>query len=164
MTGHVTEPVVHSSFTIERDYPHAPEKVFKAFSDITKKRRWFAEGEGFIVDSYDMDFRVGGLETASFRTEKANGPIPAGTVFKNYAVYMDIVPHKRIVSAYNMSKGDDRFSVSLATVQFEKTPKGVHVTFTEQGAFFEGADGAEMRKMGWEGLVDSLGRELNQHA
>ncbi|MBL8642632.1 MAG: SRPBCC domain-containing protein, partial [Rhodospirillaceae bacterium] len=142
-------------------------KVFAAFADPVKKRRWFAEGEGFIVDSYSLDFRVGGIEAASFRTAAANGPIAAGTVFKNHTTYHDIVPNQRIVSAYSMAMstpaGDHRFSVSLATVEFKVAAKGTQVLFTEQGAYFEGADGTEMRKAGWISLVDALARELAAH-
>ncbi len=32
--------ITHGTFTIEKRYPHAPEKVFDAFSDPVKKRRW----------------------------------------------------------------------------------------------------------------------------
>jgi uncharacterized protein YndB with AHSA1/START domain len=162
-----TAPIIHSSFTIERAYPHPVEKVWKAFADKAKKRRWFAEGEGFIINSYEMDFRVGGLETASFRTAKANGPIAAGTVFKNFATYYNIVPENRIVCAYSMSMGtkdgDKCFSVSLASFEFKATATGATLVMTEQGAYFEGADGAEMRKAGWNSLGDALGKELDTH-
>ncbi len=36
--------VTHSTFVIERSYPTSPERVFAAFADPAKKRRWFAEG------------------------------------------------------------------------------------------------------------------------
>ena len=39
--------VTHSTFVIERSYPTTPERVFAAFADPAKKRRWLAEGEGF---------------------------------------------------------------------------------------------------------------------
>jgi len=159
-----TQPIIHSSFNIERTYPCAPEKAFAAFADPVKKRRWFAEGEGFIIDKYELDFRVGGIERASFRTSADDGPFPAGTVFKNFGTYFDIVPNKRIVSAYNMSlgskDGDKCFSVSLASFEFTATAGGTLVLFTEQGAYFEGSDGAEMRKQGWNSLADALGKEL----
>ena len=38
--------VTHSTFSIERKYTAKPERVFAAFADPAKKRRWFGEGEG----------------------------------------------------------------------------------------------------------------------
>jgi uncharacterized protein YndB with AHSA1/START domain len=57
------QAVVHNTFVLERAYPVAPERVFAAFSDPAKKRRWFvADGENHQIESYDMDFRDGGRE------------------------------------------------------------------------------------------------------
>jgi hypothetical protein len=39
----------------------------QGFRDPAAKRRWFIEGEGWDVESYESDFRVGGLETSRFR-------------------------------------------------------------------------------------------------
>ena len=39
------QPTVnHSTFTLERNFPATPERVFSAFSDPAKKIRWFADG------------------------------------------------------------------------------------------------------------------------
>ena len=52
--------VTHATFVLERVYDAAPARVFKAFADPAAKRRWFAEGEGWQIDAFDADFRVGG--------------------------------------------------------------------------------------------------------
>jgi hypothetical protein len=36
------------------------------------KRRWFAEGEGWSIDEYKLDFRQGGSEVSRFRYQ--DGP------------------------------------------------------------------------------------------
>ncbi|SRR6266702_1911859 len=157
-TQTLTHSIVnHATFVIERSYSSTPERVFAAFSDPAKKRRWFAEGEGFGVRQFEMDFRVGGVESSRF--EITGGPYD-GTPCSNDTCYQDIVPNQRIVMAYTMALGDRRISASLATVEFLPTDKGTNLIFTEQAAFFEGGDGPEMRKEGWSKLLDSLAAEL----
>ena len=61
----------------------SPERVFAAFADPAKKRRWFAESEHHDVEQFEMDFRAGGVERASYRF-KAGTPFP-GTVLASIA-------------------------------------------------------------------------------
>jgi uncharacterized protein YndB with AHSA1/START domain len=144
--------VTHATFVIERSYPTSPQRVFGAFSDPAKKRRWFAADEEFKVDSFEMDFRVGGSERSSFRSQ--------GVTCTNDTVYRDIVPNRRIVIAYTMTLGDHRISSSHATAEFVPTEQGTDLIFTEQAAFFEGADGPQMREEGWRKLLENLAQEL----
>jgi uncharacterized protein YndB with AHSA1/START domain len=145
--------VTHSTFVIERSYLVKPEKVFAAFSDPSKKRRWFAEGEKSESEVIEMEFRVGGNERMRFRGEN-------GMVFTNHTIYRDILPERRIVFSYTMSLGDRCFSSSQATIELIPTQKGTDLIFTEQGAFFEGADGPQMREEGWRLLFDRLALEM----
>ena len=151
----------HGSFTIERVFRSNPAKVFDAFADPQKKRSWFAEGPGFHLDSFVMDFRVGGEEKSRFRFV-ADKPIAEGTPCANDTVYMDIVQNQRIVIAYSMSFGGAPFSVSLATMEFLPEGTGTRLVFTEQAAFFEGADGIEMREQGTRELLAQLAAELGE--
>lgn len=151
----------HGSFTIERTFRSGPAKVFDAFADPEKKRRWFAEGPGFHLDSFVMDFRVGGAEKSRFRFV-ADKPVPESTPCSNDTVYMDIVPNRRIVIAYSMSLAGAPFSVSLATMEFLPEGGGTRLVFTEQAAFFEHADGIEIREQGQRELLDRLSDELGE--
>ena len=148
--------VTHGTFVIERSYAATPERVFAAFSDPAKKRRWFSEGRNHEAETFEMDFRVGGTERSSYRMRE-NSPLPAGTVISNETKYMDIVPNRRIVIAYTMSMGERRFSSSQATFELVPSEKGTDLTFTEQGAYFEGSDGPKMREDGWRLLLEHLG-------
>ena len=58
----VAPAVVHDTFVLERAYPVARAKVFGFLADPAKKRRWFAEGHGHDVETFEMEFRVGGAE------------------------------------------------------------------------------------------------------
>jgi uncharacterized protein YndB with AHSA1/START domain len=147
--------VIHDTFVIERKYPASPRRVFAAFSDPAKKRRWFGEGEEFPVEEFVMDFRVGGTERKLFR-------LPNGLPCRNDTVYMDIVPERRIVFAYTMTLAERCFSSSQATVELLPEADATVLIFTDQGAYFEGADGSQIRKQGWEQLFENLAARLPQ--
>ena len=104
--------VTHATFTLERSYDAPPAKVFKAFADPAIKRRWFVEGEGWEVEEFTGEFKVGGIERSRFRFK-------GGEPIRNDTSYHDIVPNERIIFAYSMTIGDNRISSSLATFQFK---------------------------------------------
>jgi len=142
----------HATFSIERIYPAAPARVFKAWSDQPSKARWFACHDDWTPGKHEMDFRVGGRERLSMTP-------PDGVAHRFDAIYQDIVPGERIIYAYDMHLDDRRISVSLATVEFTAEGKGTRLVFTEQAAFLDGFDdvGARDRKLGTEAGLDNLG-------
>jgi len=155
----MAEPtVIHSTFVLERSYTAKPERVFSAFSDTAKKRRWFVESDHHAVEHYAIDFRVGGKESARIRL--GPGTPVAGLACTNDITYLGIVPDRRIVFVSTMSIEDRCISASLATFELLPTEAGTDLIFTHQAAFFEGADGPEMRKAGWESMLESLAKEL----
>ena len=147
--------VVHSTFVIERSYPHPPSRVFAAFSHTATRRRWFAEGEGWHIDEFTVDFRAGGLETSRFRFKD-------GPPVRNDTIYEDIVADRRIVFAYVMTVNDQRISASLATVELLPEGGGTRLIYTEQGAFFDGSDGPIGRERGCRELYEKLAEELDR--
>jgi len=145
--------VNHTTFTLERSYDVPPARVFQAFADPAIKRRWFVEGEGWEVEEFTGEFKVGGYERSRFRF-KGGDPV------RNDTSYHDIVPNERIIFAYTMTIGEKRISSSLATLQFKPSGAGTQLIFTEQGAFLDGLDSARPREGGWKQLFDALGRAL----
>ena len=152
------QAVIHNTFVVERAYPVPPERVFAAFSDPAKKRRWYADAESKQIENYDMDFRVGGKEHYA-QGFKEGHPL-AGRTLKSENIYRNIVPNRRIIFTSTMALEESYFSISLGTVELLPTEKGTDLILTFQSAFLEGADGPEMREAGWRGLLEKLATEL----
>jgi uncharacterized protein YndB with AHSA1/START domain len=150
-------PVIHRSFTIERTYPTTVDRVFRGFSDPVRKRRWFAEGEGFIVDDYTLEFREGHFERCRFRFGAGGPPMTLDCVF------LDIQPKERIVFAYSMTIGGAPLSSSLGTTEFVSLKGGTLLRFTEHTAFTDGKDGSEGRREGSVGMLERLATEIESH-
>jgi len=150
--------VTHNTFVIERNFSASPERVFAALADPARKRRWFAEGEGSDLLEFEMDFRVGGAERT--RSRLGPGTPVAGLEMLAEATYLDVVPGRRIVQSASMSVGGHCISAALATYELLPAGKGTDLIFTHQAAFFEGADGPEMRQQGWRKILDRLAQEL----
>jgi uncharacterized protein YndB with AHSA1/START domain len=151
--------VVHNTFVIERTYIAPIDRVFAFFSDPTRKRRWYAaDSETGTTESFEMDFREGGIERNRYRMNERT-PFP-GAVLANDGTYQDIVAGRRIVLATSMSLADRRISCSLITVELLESSRGTKMIFTHQGAFFEGSGGPDMRQDGWERLLNRMGEAL----
>lgn len=155
-----TQPsIAHGTFTVERRYDASPARVFRAWSDPVSFRRWFVDGEGWSIHEWEHDFRVGGRAGGRFRS----GDEGADTWF-NDTGYLDIVQDRRIIYSYVMGRevgGEkQRVSVSLGTTEIIPGGSGTRLIYTEQGAFFGGADDIPQRERGCADLLDALGREL----
>jgi uncharacterized protein YndB with AHSA1/START domain len=150
--------VNYTTFVIERHYPAHPAKVFGAWADAAAKAVWMDDPDLSSDGSeVEMDFRVGGHERFS-------GLTPEGTSYSYDALYYDIVPDCRIVYCYEMYAGDDRTSVSLATVEIVPDQDGTKLTYTEQGAYLDGIDKPEAREEGTAWMLDNLTKYLASRA
>ena len=91
---------MHDTFTLERTYPAAPERVFAAWADGAQKQQWFGpdEADNMTTEHHSFDFRVGGGERFSARTAD-------GTTFVYDARFQDIVDGERIVSLLRHDDG-----------------------------------------------------------
>jgi len=145
-----------STFVIERDYDHPPQRVFYAWSNRDAKFRWFASAPGWETREYSFDFREGGREIWR------GGPLGGG-VHANNTLYWDIVPDERIIFSYDMRVGDKRITVSLATVEFHPSGKGTRLVYSEQIIFLDGADHPVEREQGTRELLENLAAELQHH-
>jgi uncharacterized protein YndB with AHSA1/START domain len=147
-------PAVHDRFTIERTFPHAPAKVFAAFSTEEGKRRWFsAPSDEWDLVERAFDFRVGGIETI-----EANWK--SGRNSRMDLVYHDIVPDRRIVYSYRMRIDGTPISVNMTSVELVPAEGGTRLTLTEHGIYLDGYEdkGSREHGVGWQ--IDKLGETL----
>ena len=149
--------VEYGNFAIERRFDALPSLVFQALTDIKMKRRWFADGDGWVTEDYRLDPREGGQEAGTFRYQD-------GPPIRNETTYLDVVKDRRLVFSYCMYIDGKRISASLATIELLPDGAGTKLFYTEQAAFLDGADTLKSRKDGCEQLFDTLGGELTRLA
>jgi uncharacterized protein YndB with AHSA1/START domain len=153
-----TPPVVHNTFVIERDYPAAPARVFAAFADPARKRRWYAENANHEIETFEMDFRIGGAERTRYRFGDKT-PFP-GAILASDGRLEDMAPDRRLVFSSSMTLGDHRISTTLVTIELRPEGDGTRLVCTHQGVFYEGSGGPQMREDGWRVLFDRLAGEV----
>jgi uncharacterized protein YndB with AHSA1/START domain len=138
-----------ATFTVERTFPISRDKVFRAYSDVTMKAKWFGGPEEWERSEHKLDFRVGGRESVS------GGP-PGGPRHVYNGIHMDIVPDERIVLAYDICLDGTRLTVSLGTTEFKAEGRGTRLVYTEQIMFLDAPEHLEDRRKGTEALFDNL--------
>lgn len=149
---------VHDTFEIGKTYPWEAAAVFRAFSDRETKARWYAESPSHEQLEYTLDFRVDGIE--KLRARMLPGTPIAGVELCWTGRYVEIVDGKQIVFFQTLDMGDRRISGALVTMEFASRDDGTQLTLTHQAVYFEGADGPDIRKMGWQSLLDSVDAAL----
>jgi uncharacterized protein YndB with AHSA1/START domain len=150
--------VIHDTFTLERTFEATVEKVFAFLADPQKKKRWYAAADERDLEGFEMDFRVGGVERLASRMGDKT-PF-AGAVLANEGRFEDILDNRRVVVSTSMTLGGRRISTSLVTFEVMANGAATDMVLTHQACFYEGADGPQMRRGGWEALLSRLGQAI----
>lgn len=145
---------VHATFTVERSFSKPSIEVFRALSEPTKIQKWMGSGENSELTDFRCDFREGGTQFLRYEMGPKS-PIP-GVVITNEGLFQSIIPGERIITASTMKRDGTIFSSSLVTFELIADGQNTDLIITHQGAFFEGSDGPEMRRHGWNVLADKL--------
>ncbi len=148
--------LARAGFTLTRDYPVAPERVWDAFAEEQQRLAWWGAADSIEPRAWAFDFRVGGRDVAE-------GKFHDGPVTRYEATYTDIVEHIRIVTTYDMWLDGIHMSTSVASFEFVPTDQGTRFTHVEHGVFFDQfrADGPN-REQGSRALIEALGDYLAQ--
>ena len=151
MTEPTTRSVEHATFSLQRVYPVARERVYAAMANKELKAKWFGDPSA-PPTQWDFDFREGGREYES--------SVFQGEVHTFDAVYLDIVENERITWSYNLSVSGVKLSSSFTVVELTSVPEGTKLVFTETGAFFDGHEKPSLREEGTGWILDALGKSL----
>jgi uncharacterized protein YndB with AHSA1/START domain len=130
--------------TISRRLAAPPEKVFSAWTDPQKLKRWFGP-PGVEVLRAEADARVGGRYRVTARS-------PDGEEHEVSGAYREVVPNQRLVFTWAWRSTPER--ESLVTVQIRPDGDGSLLTLTHEQFFDEPA--RDRHQHGWTGSMDKL--------
>ncbi len=155
----MAEPkVVHATGHVRRVFSKPAETVFAMLADTEKFKSWYGAGDHHDLLEFTVQFAEGGELLALYRF-RPGSPV-AGMTLENRGRYLSIIPNERVITTGFMSMDGRVFSASLVTFELVPQGTGTELVITHQDAFFEHADGPEMRQAGWVSLLNRLEREL----
>ena len=139
-----TQTAVKPSLTLKRRFKAPPAKVFAAWTDPDKVKRWMGP-QGVEVMSAETDARKGG----SYRwIMKA----PNGETHDVGGSYLEVVTNQKLVFTWAWKSTPDR--VSQVTVELKPDGDGTMLTLTHEQFFDE--DARDHHQQGWVGSLDKL--------
>jgi len=135
---------VKPSLTIKRRLKASPAKVFAAWTDPEKMKRWMGPGEIKVVHA-ESDPRVGGRYRWSMKT-------PAGEDHDVGGVYREVVANEKLVFTWAWKSTPER--ESLVTVLLKPDGEGTLLTLIHEQ--FADEDARNRHQGGWSSALDKL--------
>ena len=139
-----TRTAVKPSLTLKRRINASPAKVFSAWTDPDKLKRWMGPGE-VRLQLAEADPRVGGRYRLVMKTPDGNEPDVSG-------VYREIIPNEKLVFTWAWKSTPER--ESLVTILLKPDGDGTLLTLMHEQLFDEEA--RDKHQMGWIGCLDKL--------
>ena len=136
------------SLTIKRRFNASAEKVFAAWTDPEKVKRWMGPGEVKVL-SAENDPRSGGRYRWLMKS-------PDGQEHDVGGVYREFIPNEKLVFTWTWKSTPERDS--LVTVTFRSDGNGTVMTLTHEQFFDEEA--RDRHQNGWNGAMDKLDKYL----
>jgi uncharacterized protein YndB with AHSA1/START domain len=145
------EPITQKPFlALERRYPVAPEKVWRAWTEPEAIKRWFGRPNE-PVSLAELDVRVGGRFRIAFGGADGNANECAGE-------YREVVPQRKLVFTWHWPRTTPE-RISLVTILFKAAAGGTELDFRHEQFFDEAARNDHQR--GWTPILENLGRFLS---
>ena len=144
----LTTIAVKPSLTIKRRFNASPEKVFSAWTDAKKMKRWMGPGQVFAKHT-ESDPRVGGRYRIIMQA-------PSGEEFDVSGVFREVIDNERLVYTWGGTQTPER--ETLITVTFKRDGDGTLFTLTHE--LFPDDDARDSHQSGWNGALDKLEKYL----
>jgi uncharacterized protein YndB with AHSA1/START domain len=133
------------ALSLQRHYPVAPEKVWRAWTDPQALKRWWGPGGPEAVSLVQLDVRVGGR----FRVLMVDAQ---GEEFDVSGTYREVVSARKLVMTFGWKSQPGH--ESLVTVNIRPLNGGTHLELRhDQYVDFENQPTHEQ---GWNGAFDTL--------
>jgi len=132
------------SLTLKRRLKATPAKVFSAWTDPSKLKRWMGP-EGIEALSAETDPRVGGRYRFVMRGADGEEHDVSG-------VYREVVPNEKLVFTWAWKSTPER--ESLVTVLIKPDGDGTLLTLVHEQFFDEAA--RDRHQGGWTGTLNKL--------
>jgi uncharacterized protein YndB with AHSA1/START domain len=134
------------SLALNRHYPVAPEKVWRAWTDAEAVKRWWGPGPGEPVSLAELDVRVGGRFRIVFGG-------PDGKMHECAGVYKEVVANRKLVFTWHWPNSTPE-RVSVVTIVFKEVNGETDLLFKHEQLFDEKA--RDDHKRGWSASLDKL--------
>ena len=144
-------PITPDTIILERSFAATRERVFAAWADSDQRVQWDVPGNDWVIDAFEQDFREDGAEMSRFG--------PAGApIAESHGRFLVIEQSRRIVSAGVMRSIDrgEVSSVTMLTLDFREKGDGTLLTIIDQSVFLGSGETADMRRHGWNAILDHL--------
>ena len=141
------QSAVKPSLTLKRRLKAPPAKVFAAWTDPEKIKRWMGPAD-FKTPEAESDARVGGRYRFAMLSPDGERHVVRG-------VYREVVTNEKLVFtwAWDAAPGDEPYE-SLVTVLFKPDDGGTLLTLTHEQLFDE--ESRDGHEKGWNGSLDKL--------
>jgi uncharacterized protein YndB with AHSA1/START domain len=142
-----TQAAVRPSLTLKRRFKAPPAKVFAAWTDPEKIKRWMGPGEIKAVRA-ESDARVGGRYRVLMQA-------PGGEQHDVSGVYREVVANEKLVFTWSWKVAPpDEPHQSLVTVLIKPDGEGTLLTLTHEHFFDDESRAAH--EHGWIGSLEKL--------
>jgi len=135
-----------STLRLTRTFEATREKVFHAWTDAEKLKRWFGP-VGYAAPIAEVNLRVGGKYRLGMRK------LPNGDIFYLSGTYREVRPPEKLVYTW-FWENEPELGETLVTVEFRARKTSTEVVVTHE--LFPNQNIREDHDKGWNSCLDRL--------